>query len=60
LKEGTYEVRAQAAGFKEFVARQVVLVARDFRRVDVKLEVGTVDTRVEVSAGATLIETDSS
>jgi hypothetical protein len=59
LKEGTYQVRAQAAGFKEFVARDVVLVARDFRRVDVKLEVGTVDTRVEVSAGATLIETET-
>jgi hypothetical protein len=59
LREGTYVVRAQAPGFKEYVAQNVVLVARDIRRVDVELEVGTVDTRVEVSAGATLIETET-
>jgi hypothetical protein len=59
LREGTYEVRAQSPGFKEFLAQNVILVARDVRRVDVRLEVGTVDMRVEVSAGATLIETET-
>ncbi|MGH9630747.1 MAG: carboxypeptidase-like regulatory domain-containing protein, partial [Bryobacteraceae bacterium] len=59
LKEGTYEVRVQAPGFREFVAQQVILVARDLRRLDVQLEVGSVDTRVEVTAGATLIETET-
>jgi hypothetical protein len=59
LREGAYELRAQASGFKEFVAQNIVLVARDIRRVDVELQVGTVDTRVEVSAGATLIETET-
>jgi hypothetical protein len=59
LREGTYELRAQAPGFKEFVAQNIVLVARDIRRVDVTLQVGAVDTRVEVSAGATLIETET-
>jgi len=59
LKEGTYTLRAEAAGFKEFVAQDIVLVARDVRRVDVTLEVGTVETAVEVSAGATLIETET-
>ena len=38
LKEGTYTVRAEATGFKSFVADQVGLVARDVRRVDVKME----------------------
>src|SRR5262245_61378566 len=59
LKEGVYTVRAVASGFKEFVAQDVTLVARDVRRVDIQLEVGTVGTTVEVSAGATLIETET-
>jgi len=59
LKEGTYSVRARAAGFKEFIAQSIVLEARDYRRVEIHLEVGTVETAVEVTAGATLIETES-
>jgi hypothetical protein len=59
LKEGTYELRAQVPGFKEFVAKEVILESRDIRRVDIALEVGTVDTRVEVTAGTALIETET-
>ncbi|MFN0100681.1 MAG: carboxypeptidase regulatory-like domain-containing protein [Bryobacteraceae bacterium] len=59
LKEGEYIVRARAAGFKEYVAQNIVLVARDYRRLDARLEVGAVETSVEVSGGATLIETES-
>jgi hypothetical protein len=59
LKEGEYTLRARGAGFREFVAQNIVLVARDYRRVDVRLEVGAVETVVEVSAGATLIETET-
>jgi carboxypeptidase family protein len=59
LKEGQYTLRVRGAGFKEFIVRDIWLVARDYRRVDVKLEVGSVDTSVEVSAGATLIETET-
>ena len=59
LKEGTYELRAQAAGFREFLAQNIVLASRDVRRVDVVLQVGAVETVVEVTAGATLIETET-
>jgi hypothetical protein len=59
LIEGQYEVRVQAPGFHEFVAQNVTLAARDQRRVDAKLEVGDVSTAVEVSGGATLIETET-
>jgi hypothetical protein len=59
LKEGTYTLRAEAAGFKSFLMDNVGLVARDVRRVDVKLEVGDVATQVEVAGGATLIETET-
>lgn len=60
LNQGTYSVQAVAPGFKEVVVRDVGLVARDVRRVDIKLEVGAVTTAVEVEGGATLIETETS
>jgi hypothetical protein len=59
IKEGNYTVRAEAKGFKSFVVENVALVARDVRRVDMKLEVGDVATTVEVTGGATLIETET-
>jgi hypothetical protein len=59
LKEGTYTVRARGAGFKEFVAQQVILQARDFRRLDIKMEVGAVETTIEVNAAPALIETET-
>ena len=59
LKEGTYTVRARVPGFKEFVAKEVTLVARDLRRVDVQLQIGDIGATVEVIAGATVIETET-
>lgn len=59
LREGSYRVTARGAGFKEFVAQDIILEARDYRRLDITLEVGTVETRIEVTAGATLIETET-
>jgi hypothetical protein len=59
LREGTYTVRASKAGFKEFVVQDILLVGRDVRRVDVQLQVGSVETTVEVRGGATLIETET-
>ena len=32
LKEGAYTVRRRGAGFKEYVAQNITLVARDYRR----------------------------
>ncbi len=59
LREGEYTLRITATGFKEFAARSVQLVSMDVRRIDVKLEVGAVETRIEITAGATLIETET-
>jgi hypothetical protein len=59
LREGSYVLRATKPGFKEFVVQDIDLVARDYRRVDVQLDVGSVDTVVEVRGGATLIETET-
>ena len=59
LREGEYVLRVQLAGFKEFVAQNIQLAAQDLRRIDVRLELGSIDTVIEVSAGATLIETET-
>jgi carboxypeptidase family protein len=59
LKDGVYTVAAKAPGFKEFIAENVVPTTRDVRRVDVKLEAGSVDTRIEVQAAVTLSETET-
>ncbi len=59
LRDGTYTLRVHAAGFKEFVAQDIVLVSREGRRLDVRLELGTVESRIEVTAGAALIETET-
>jgi hypothetical protein len=59
LREGEYVLRVQLSGFKEFVAQNIRLAAQDLRRIDVRLEIGAMETTVEVVAGATLIETET-
>src|SRR5262245_28545076 len=59
LREGVYSVHVQVPGFKEFIASNVQLVSLDVRRIDIVLEVGSIDTKVEVTAGAALIETET-
>ena len=41
LRDGNYVVRVRAAGLKEFVARDVQLAARDLRRLDIQMQLGT-------------------
>ena len=59
LREGEYVLRVRMPGFREFVARSIRLAAQDQRRIDARLEVGAIETSVQVSAGATLIETET-
>jgi hypothetical protein len=59
LRNGTYVLRVKASGFQEAVVDSIVLTGLDMRRIDVALRVGSVDTVVEVSGGATLIETET-
>lgn len=59
LRDGEYTLRASKAGFKDFLVQDVTLVGRDYRRVDIQLQVGSVDTVVEVRGGATIIETET-
>ncbi len=59
LLEGVYQVKVSAQGFQESKVEGVVLAPRDIRRVDVPLSLTQVTTTVEVSAGATLVETET-
>src|SRR4030088_1179162 len=47
LREGEYTLRVSAPGFNPFEAKEIRLVARDVRRIDVALTVGTVQSSVE-------------
>src|SRR5947209_1397241 len=40
LLEGDYDLRAEAQGFKKFLARGVRLANQDLRRMDIRLETG--------------------
>lgn len=59
LREGSYTLSASKMGFRDVLVQDISLAGRDLRRVDIVLQVGTVETAVEVKAGATLIETET-
>ena len=59
LVAGVYRLTAEAAGFKTFVADNLVLEGSQIRRVPIALEVGQVAERVTVEAGLATITTDS-
>ena len=52
LYRGSYRLSATQAGFKTFVADNVLLEGQQVRRVNVAFEVGSVGTEVTVTAGA--------
>ncbi len=59
LLEGVYRLKAVAPGFQEYNVEDIRLSARDIRRIDITLSLTQVSTSVEVSAGATLVETET-
>jgi Carboxypeptidase regulatory-like domain len=60
LREGAYDIKIAAPGFRESRTQGLTLVSREIRRLDVKMEVGEVTTSVEVQAqGAAVIETET-
>src|SRR5512138_240371 len=52
LRDGDYTVRVRAGGFRESVVQSVPLVAMEVRRLDFALQLGSVETAVEVSGAA--------
>ncbi len=60
LKEGTYTLRANLPGFREYVVDSLTLSARDFRTLNIGLQIGELNNSVEVVGGATLVESETS
>ena len=59
LPPGIYEVRAQAQGFKTYTRPAITLGVAQSLRLDVKLETGSVQESITVSADASLLSTDN-
>ena len=57
LPVGRYNVEASAPGFQKFVVTNINLDVNEQRRIDITLEVGNVEQRMEVSATALQVET---
>ena len=56
---GRYEVRIGAPGFKEYVNPDVTLEVNQRARLDVRMEVGAITEKVEVTSAAPLLQTDT-
>jgi hypothetical protein len=59
LIPGNYRVTVNASGFKEFVRDGLNLRSAEVPRVDILLEVGSVNDSVTVSAAASLLNTEN-
>ncbi len=60
LHGGLYRVTVEMPGFKRFVHEDIRLEAQGQVRIDVALEVGDVTTEVTVTAGAPVVESETS
>src|SRR5207244_239079 len=59
LPAGTYKLTATAPGFQTFSTTDVDLKVNDQLHVDVTLDVGSVTEKVEISANAVQVQTES-
>ncbi len=60
LQRGVYKLTATHPGFQSFVADQVMLESSETRRINVAFSLGSVGAEVVVTAGAAVIQTDTS
>jgi hypothetical protein len=60
LRPGTYRLTAVAPGFKQYVSSGLVLQVNQSARMDVQLTVGDMSERIQVTATAPMLETETS
>jgi hypothetical protein len=60
LQPGTYQITFEAAGFKRLVQDNIVLQTGAVKPVDARLEIGLASESVQVTAEASLLETETS
>src|SRR5438552_2299432 len=59
LPAGNYKLTATAPGFQQFITTDIDLKVNDQLRIDVTLEVGSVQQEVSVTANAVQVQTES-
>jgi len=59
LPVGTYTVEAEQTGFQRFAEASIVLTVDQQRRIDITMEVGSLQQKIEVSGAAVQVETTS-
>jgi hypothetical protein len=59
LSPGTYQITATASGFKSFVQQNLILQANIGTRVNISLELGNTQQKVEVTGSAVLVDTET-
>jgi hypothetical protein len=59
LKPGLYRLKADAAGFRSYVAEDVRLDTAQIRRVDITFQVGTTAESITVEAGVAVLTTET-
>jgi len=59
LPVGTYALRVEVQGFKSHITNNVIIGPGQEVRVDVRLEVGTTQSSIEVSAAAQVVQTEN-
>ena len=59
LLPGTYELTAEATGFKSHVQRGINLIAGQSAALNVSLQIGEITQRVEIGATATQVDTQT-
>ncbi|MGH9838126.1 MAG: TonB-dependent receptor domain-containing protein, partial [Blastocatellia bacterium] len=60
LRPGPYSISVEKAGFKKTVRSGVTLQVNQVARIDVSLQIGALETVVEITADAALLETETS
>jgi hypothetical protein len=60
LSPGTYRIEVSSTGFKRYLQQNAVLTASSTMRIDAVMQLGQVTDQVEVTATASVIQTDSS
>src|SRR5437867_3942394 len=60
LYPGDYSITAELPGFKRFAREDVTIQVNQVARVDIRLDIGSIEETIEVKAAAPLLETETS
>src|SRR5262245_52798852 len=59
LPPGNYVITIEATGFKRLVSNEIILEVNQIARIDMKLQIGTVDEQVNITDVAPILQTEN-